>query len=136
MNAADFLSYLETLVESSDVECKAAQGRDGRGEIPNSLWETYSAMANSAGGDIYLGVQETSDHRFLCKGVQDIHKVKKALWDTINSSKKISRNILTDSDVEIITVNSLSILHIQVPRARRQVSARLARLVQDGFLEK
>ena len=120
MNTTDFLSYLETLVETTDVECKAAQGRDGRGEIPESVYATYSAMANSAGGDIYLGVEETKDHRFVCKGILDIHKVKKAFWDTINSTQKISKNILSDSDVEILEVNSLFVLHIHIPRARRQ----------------
>jgi predicted HTH transcriptional regulator len=125
MNTTDFLSYLETLVETTDVECKAAQRRDGRGDIPQSVYQTYSAMVNSAGGDIYLGVEETKDHRFDCKGILDIHKVKKAFWDTINSTKKISKNILTDSNLDIVAVSELSILHVHVPQAR---------LVQQGFL--
>lgn len=33
----------ETLVETTDIECKAAQGKSGEGEIPESIWETYSA---------------------------------------------------------------------------------------------
>lgn len=37
---------LATLSEACDLECKAAQGRDGRGELPDDLWKTYSAMAN------------------------------------------------------------------------------------------
>jgi hypothetical protein len=38
------LEDLETLVETIDVECKAAQGRDGSGELPESIRDTYSAM--------------------------------------------------------------------------------------------
>jgi ATP-dependent DNA helicase RecG len=116
----EFLSYLQTLVETTDVECKAAQGRKGEGEIPASVWESYSAMANSAGGDIYLGVAETEDHQFVCKGIKDIQKIRKAFCDNVNSTKLVNTNILRDSDVEVIQVNDLSILHIRVPRARRQ----------------
>ena len=120
MNTSDFLSSLETLIETTDIECKAAQGRNGDGEIPASVWESYSAMANSAGGDIYLGVEETEDHRFVCKGIKDIQRIRKAFWDNVNSAKQVNKNILHDSDIDVIELNSLSVLHIHVPRARRQ----------------
>ena len=120
MNTTDFHSYLETLVESSDVECKAAQGREGKGEIPASIWESYSAMANTLGGDIYLGVEETKDHRFICRGIKDIQRVRKSFWDTVNSKTVVNKNILQDSDVRVIDVQGLSVLHIRVPQARRQ----------------
>lgn len=120
MNTTDFHSYLETLVESSDVECKTAQGREGKGEIPASIWESYSAMANTLGGDIYLGVEETKDHRFICRGIKDIQRVRKSFWDTVNSKTVVNKNILQDSDVRVIDVQGLSVLHIRVPQARRQ----------------
>ena len=44
------LSDIAAFYESVDLECKAAQGRDGAGELPLSFWETYSAMANAEGG--------------------------------------------------------------------------------------
>ncbi len=120
MTPQDFLTDLETFVETSDVECKAAQGRDGRGELPASIWETYSAMANSAGGDIYLGVEETPDHRFICKGIQNIQKIRKAVWDNLNSKAQVNKNILQLSDVIAIDEQGKSILQIRIPRARRQ----------------
>jgi ATP-dependent DNA helicase RecG len=49
------LSVLQRLdwAESDDLEFKSA-----RGGLPLSLWETYSAMANSSGGVILLGVED------------------------------------------------------------------------------
>lgn len=38
------------------LECKKAQR-----SVPNSLWDTYSAFANTYGGTILLGVVEHLD---------------------------------------------------------------------------
>jgi ATP-dependent DNA helicase RecG len=35
---------LTSLAESYDLECKAAQGRDGRGEVPDDVWKTYTTL--------------------------------------------------------------------------------------------
>ncbi|WP_434526620.1 AlbA family DNA-binding domain-containing protein [Photorhabdus asymbiotica] len=49
---------LQTLVETNEVEFKLANARDGKGELPRDFWPTYSAMANSGGGWVILGVKE------------------------------------------------------------------------------
>jgi ATP-dependent DNA helicase RecG len=110
---------IETLVESTDVECKGAQGRDGKGEVPKCVWESYCAMANTSGGHIYLGIEETAEHSFVVKGIKDIQKVQKNFWDTINEKSKVNRNTLGVADVEVNKIDKLNILHIYVPRARR-----------------
>lgn len=46
------------VAEGQDLESKAAQGRDGNGELPKDFWPTYSAMANTSGGEVWLGVAE------------------------------------------------------------------------------
>jgi ATP-dependent DNA helicase RecG len=109
-----------SLAESVDLECKAAQGRDGKGELPSSFWETYCAMANSNGGEVYLGIEETTSGEFTVVGIKDADRVKKSLWDTLHAKNKVSRNILNDSDVSTVTIDEKQIIRIAIPRARRQ----------------
>ena len=101
--------------EDNRLEVKKA--RDG---LPQSLWETYSAMANCYGGMILLGVAENKDGRFLTTRLTDIEKLRKDFWNTINNRKKVSVNLLTDEDVDSFTVNGDVILAIRVPRAQRE----------------
>ena len=74
--------------ERVTLECKKAQR-----SVPNSLWDTYSAFANTYGGTILLGVVEHLDEqdkskRFEIVGVDDAEKIRKDLWNTINSKEK------------------------------------------------
>ena len=112
---------LAGLSESVDLECKAAQGRDGRGELPEDFWKSYSAMANADGGVILLGVQEKPRGSFQLLGLADPEKVRKALWDNLHNRKQVSANLLNERDVEPIAVDGKTVLHIRVPRASRQV---------------
>ncbi|MCB4791936.1 MAG: putative DNA binding domain-containing protein [Elusimicrobia bacterium] len=106
--------------EAVDLEFKSAQGRDGSGELPNNFWETYSAMANTDGGEIFLGIEEKEPGSLNVLGIKDTNKVKKSLWDTINGKNKVNKNILQDSDVEVIVVDDKEIIRATIPRARRQ----------------
>ena len=93
------------------------------GGLPLSLWESYSAFANTGGGIILLGVQEREDGSWYTTGLKkaDTRKLIKNFWDTINDRKKVSINLLSDSDVEPYEVGEDLILVIKVPLADRQV---------------
>jgi ATP-dependent DNA helicase RecG len=97
--------------EKGDFECKAAKGG-----LPGSLWETYSAMANTNGGSILLGVSE-QDGQFIVSGVLNAENMLKDFWNTINNKGKVSMNILKDSDVNILEVDGYKIISIDIPRA-------------------
>ena len=88
--------------EKVTLECKKAMT-----EVPKSLWETYSAFANTIGGLILLGVNEHRNETVMAKryeivGVEDAQKILADFWNTINSDK-VNANILTNSDVEVQT---------------------------------
>ena len=110
---------LELLREDWDFEAKLAQGRDGRGELPESFWETYSAMANSDGGEIILGIKERSDHSLEISGLQDIERIEHTIWDLLHNREKVSINLLDRKHVRRETIEGLDILAIEIPRAER-----------------
>lgn len=113
MNASDILAAVNA-GEDKDWEFKSAKGG-----TPGSLWETYSAMANTDGGVIVLGVKE-HDGDFEVQGLDDPAKTEKDFWTTINNRGKVSVNLLAGGDVRIVPVSGTSVLAVQVPRANRR----------------
>ena len=111
---------LADLAEASDLECKAAQGRDGQGELPDDFWKSYSAMANTDGGMILLGVQEKPRGHFQALGLVNVERVRKALWDNLHNRKQVSANLLSEEDVRPVQFGGRTVLCVQVPRASRQ----------------
>lgn len=102
--------------ERINLECKKAEPT-----IPNSVWETYSAFANTDGGLILFGVEEHLKEidfrkRFSFVSINNPEQRLKDFWNTINS-EKVSGNILVDADVGICEINGANIMWIQVPRA-------------------
>ena len=101
--------------ENNRLEVKKAKGG-----LPNSLWETYSSMANCYGGVILLGVVEKDDGSFETTDMKDVEKLRRDFWNLVNNSQKVSINLLADNDLESFEVNGDAILAIHVPRARRE----------------
>ena len=100
--------------ENNRLEAKRASGG-----LPQSLWETYCAFANTNGGVILLGVEEKADNTLSAKGVDNPEKMVTDFWNTINNPQKVSINLLSDKRVEIIAVDGMQIISIDVPRAER-----------------
>jgi ATP-dependent DNA helicase RecG len=115
------LEELQELRERFDFEAKAAAGRDGKGTLPQSFWETYSAFANTEGGLIALGVKEVKGKPLDVRGVPEPERLQIELWNGLNNPKNISHNLLTNTDVSLLTLdNQLTVVLVRVPRARRQ----------------
>jgi predicted HTH transcriptional regulator len=114
------LDDIASLRESFDVECKLAQGRDGQGQLSKDMWETYSAFANTQGGDIFLGLKENKDQSFQLAGITNTQKVLDDLWNNVNNSQKVSANLLREIWVKVIEIDGNNIIHIHVPQATRR----------------
>ena len=115
MDATDIKVLLE-VGERISFECKKAENN-----IPKSVWETYSSFANTIGGIIVLGITENvkfvgEANHFEITGITNPQKLRKEFFDTLNSNK-VNRNILTDSDVEIIDYEGVLLMCITVPQA-------------------
>ena len=114
------LSDIELLQESCEVECKLAGGRDGCGAVPGDMWESYSAFANTRGGEILLGIKEKKG-KFTLEGIKNPAPLVKNIWDTVNNTNKVSHNLLNEVDVSVITIAGKQLIRILVPRAPREV---------------
>lgn len=105
---------IEEYRENNMLEAKAAQGG-----LPDTLWDSYSAFANTDGGCILLGVKEREDHSLYVAGLKDAEKMKKDFWNMVNNRQKISVNLMTERRVRIENVDDKQILILEVPRAER-----------------
>jgi ATP-dependent DNA helicase RecG len=115
----DIAIDFDTLKETHDIECKAALGRDGQGELPKDFWESYSAMANTDGGSIFLGVVE-QDYTFTPLGIQNSDKVIKDLVAIANSREKVSVNLLGNADIVPHSFGATTVIESKVRRASRK----------------
>lgn len=83
--------------EHLNLECKEAEAN-----VPRSVYESYSAFANTNGGNIVLGIKEnkkatTPDKRFVIHGINNAAKQKEDFWNTINSNKVHGKTIYSIS---------------------------------------
>jgi len=103
---------LQNYREDNRIEAKQALGG-----LPESLWETYSAFANTLGGIILLGVEELEDKSLHAMDLLDPQWLLGDFWTIINDPLRVSQNILTEQDVQIHWVDGGRIIAITVPAA-------------------
>ena len=119
------IQSLDKYREDNRLEAKKAKGG-----LPHSLWETYSAFANTDGSFILIGANEQQDGTLIPTGLgtliptglteEEVRKMKKQFWDIINNRQKVSDNILTDKEVYPEHLDGSVILVVDVPRAQRE----------------
>lgn len=109
----DTLEFLSEYREDARIEAKRAQGG-----LPHSLWETYSAFANTLGGVILLGVAEDEEDKSLYSvPLFDPQALAEEFWDMVNDPDVVSANILQREDVQVLNAGNDQIVAIFVPRA-------------------
>lgn len=109
------LKEIERYRENNRIEAKKALGG-----LPESIWETYSAFANTLGGIILLGVEEHPDHSLHTVDLPHPEEMAELFLNKVNDRHKTSANILSRSDVFIAETGGNHIIVINVPRASRK----------------
>lgn len=92
----DHLEFLSEYREDNRIEAKRAQGG-----LPHSLWETYSAFANTLGGVILLGVAEAEDKSLFSVPLFDPQELIDEFWSMVRDPAVVSANILQPEDVQV-----------------------------------
>ena len=101
--------------------------------VPDSLWESYSAFANTSGGTIVLGLNESGDDGpFLIGGVPNAESIRDDMWSTLNNPQKVSVNVLMDRDLRVQDVDGKKLIVMEVPAADRTLRPVYIRNVNSG----
>ncbi len=104
------ISDLLTMEESLHLEFKVSKK-----SLSDSLFETYSAFANTDGGDIYLGISDELPHKII--GVDNPKQQIASFIKSVNNPTKCSCNLINDDDIELIETPEGSIIRIHVKKA-------------------
>ena len=113
MNLDRLLQQID-IGEDQDFEFKSAEGG-----LPRDMWETVSAFANTEGGYIVLGVTQKKNQLSIV-GVKNTNGKLKAFWDNHNNQQKLSSQICSSSDIEVVEVDNNNLIIIKVPKADRK----------------
>ena len=106
------LNHVEEYRENNRIEAKKALGG-----LPHSIWETYSAFANAAGGVILLGVEEWKDKSLHTVDLPDPEGMAAEFWAMVNDPQIASVNILAPEHVELEVIDGDHIIAVHVPPA-------------------
>ena len=106
------LDRIETYRENARLEAKLATGG-----LPESLWETYSAFANSYGGVILLGVEERSDHSLRIQGLLDAQEMLEEFLTRVQDPQTVSADLVSEERARVESTPHGDIIVIEVPWA-------------------
>ena len=104
------ISELLKQEEGLHLEFKASKG-----SLSDSLFETYSAFANTDGGDIYLGISDATPHKII--GADNPKQQIANFIKAVQNKSKCSCNLISNEDIELIKTGEGSVVRIHVKKA-------------------
>lgn len=103
---------LEIYRENNRIEAKKAQGG-----LPHSIWETYSAFANTSGGLILLGVEEREDHSLRIQGLLNAQEMLEEFLTLVQDPKVASADLVGPDGGQVVDTGLGEILVLRIPPA-------------------
>lgn len=98
--------------ESLEVEFKR-----GKGGLPNDLWSTVSAFANTNGGWILVGVREAEDGTGILDDLKNPDARLQDFTNQVRNRQKISHAVCGADDAAVEHLGGKAVLVIRVPAA-------------------
>jgi len=105
MNREDLIERLKGY-EWNDIEFKSAQTN-----VPRSAYETVSAFANTAGGQLVFGVRQEGGG-FEIIGVIEVDKVQNDFITVLRSRQKLNRVVTVNEHLITHEGNTLLVFHV------------------------
>lgn len=112
-------AFVEFLAELGAAESPEFEFKEAGGGIPQSLWETVCAFANTSGGTIVLGVRGRADDLEVV-GVRHARQRVDDLYSQARSQNKISKDVLSHGEVTIASVDERGLIVISIGPADRR----------------
>ena len=108
--------HIERYRENGHLEAKLATGG-----LPRSIWETYSAFANTRGGLILLGVEELEDHSLRIQGLLNAQEMLEEFLALVRDPKVASADLVGEKGGEVVPTAQGDILVLRIPPAPRNL---------------
>ncbi|MDQ2655287.1 MAG: putative DNA binding domain-containing protein [Chloroflexota bacterium] len=116
VNSEEFMVFLESLGEREAVDLEF---KEAGGGLPQSIWETVCAFANTSGGTIVLGVRE-QDGQLIPVGVPNAGQRIDDLYSQSRNRRKINRDVFSAADIALKLVDGKQLIVVTVrPLDRR-----------------
>ena len=106
------LSFIDNYRENLRLEAKLALGG-----LPESLFETLSAFANTSGGLVLLGVEELPDGSLRPVDLPDPEHLRRQLLSALSDRRVISCNPLAPGSPSLELVQGRRVMAVAVPPA-------------------
>ena len=111
---------LQELIEDKLREGISIEFKKAENDVPKDFWPTYSAFANTAGGRIFLGVEEGQPKNII-RGVNHPNKLVSDLFNLLANKNKVSDSVVSNPDVVIHEIDHKQIIIVHVPEAPNSI---------------